>query len=153
MRILISMLVLLFSSIIGSARGEDLAQIDSMKFGQLSGAAVKLAIGLDYINRRCNGETALIHVNQLNYILKQIGGRSTGYVLENSAKVMGTTPKKLWMAPTQEVEDMLSQYGGCASNAFRSTRRQLQAQFADYQRQLTEIAELIKQNPGQDLFR
>lgn len=151
MHLLIAMLI--FSAVSSGAKGAESNTVDIGQFGQLSAATVKLAIGLDYFNRKCNGETTLLYLNQTNFVLNQIGGRSSNSVLESAANVMGTTPQKLRQFAVNEAEGVANQYGGCTSRDFQSVRYRLIDQFGGYQRHLLEVADLMKRNPGRNVFR
>lgn len=147
------MVVCLLTVVNSSARAEDAQTVDIFEFGKISVATVKLAIGLDYLNRKCNGESIPLYLNQTNFILSKIGGRSSNSVLENTAKVMGATPEKLRQLAINEADEVATRYGGCKAKEFQAVTYSLIEQIGGYQRYLVEVAELMHRNPGRNIFR
>lgn len=151
---LVKLLVVCLLTVVSSiAKAGDAQTVDSFEFGKISAATVKLAIGLDYLNRKCKGESTPLYLNQTNFALSQIGGRSSNSVLENTAKVMGATPEKLRQLAINEADEVATQYGGCKSKELQAVIYSLIEQFGGYQRYLVEVADLMHRNPGRNIFR
>lgn len=127
--------------------------VDSFEFGKISGAAVKLALQLDHINQKCKKEVTPLYLNQTNFVLGQIAGRSSKLVLENAAKAMGTTPEKVRQMSINESDDVLSKSGGCKSQKLEAVIQEGITKFLEHQKYLVYVADLMRRNPGRTVFR
>lgn len=127
--------------------------VDSFEFGRNAAAAVKIATQLDYVNEKCKREATPIYINQTNFILKEIGGRSASSVRENAAKVMGVTADKVRQMVLNEADEVVSQSGGCNSNTLRASMQDALRRWGEYQTYLTQVADLMRRNPGRNIFR
>jgi uncharacterized phosphosugar-binding protein len=145
--ILTTLLLIICTSVVNAQT------IDAFEFGRISGAAVKLATQLDYLNKKCKGESTPLYLNSTNFVLKQIAGGSSKLVLENSAKVLGITPEKVNQLAIDEADEVLSQSGGCKSKKLQASIQDGIARFGEHQKYLSEVAELMRRNPGRKLFR
>lgn len=127
--------------------------VDAYEFGQNSGFAVRSATWIDYYNKKCYGETTPIYINQTNFILKAIGGRSENSVREGAAKATGMTPEQVRQFALNEVDAKLSELGGCRSKEMKAWIEQAKAYNMGYNKYLLGAGDLIHQNPGRNVFR
>lgn len=127
--------------------------IDLFEFGKNSAIAVKLATQLDYLNQKCKKESAPIYMNQTDFILTQIGGRSAKSIRENAAKVMGVTPERVRQLAIDEANEVLSQLGGCQSKKLLTATQSAALRWGEYQKYLVDVADMVHRNPGRNIFR
>lgn len=127
--------------------------VDLFEFGQYSGFAVRSATWLDYFNQKCNGESTTIYINQTNFILKEIGGRSADSVRKGAAKASGMTPEKIRQFALNEVDAKLSELGGCKSKNMKDWIEEALFNHGAFNKYLLDVANLMRQNPGRNIFR
>lgn len=127
--------------------------VDLAEFGMYSAFAVRIATWLDYFNQKCKGETTTIYINQTNFILKEIGGRSADYVREGAAKASGTTPEKIRQFALNEVDEKLSELGGCKSTNMKAWIEEAGINHFLFNKYLLGVADLMHKNPGHNIFR
>ena len=127
--------------------------VDGFEFGKISAMTVRIATQIDHLNRRCKGDTVPIFINQTDFVLGQIEGRSSKRLVANSAKVLGVTPEKVRDLAIEEANEALTKFGGCKSKAFRTLMNDLVGRFGEYQRYLADVADLVRRNPGQNIIR
>ena len=127
--------------------------VDIAEFGQYSGFAVRSATWLDYFNQKCKGEAATIYLNQTNFILKEIGGRSANSVREGAAKASGVTPEKVRQFALNEVDEKLSELGGCKSKKMKAWIEEAGMNHMAFNKYLLGVADLMRRNPGRNIFR
>ena len=127
--------------------------VDLYEFGRIAAFSVRTATWLDYFNQKCKVESVKAYSNLSDSILRQIDGRSSRSVLENASKVSGLTPEKITKFATDEVDEKLSELGGCKSKKMKAWIDDVKMNNIAFNKYLLDVADLMRRSPGRNIFR
>ena len=126
--------------------------IDGFEFGKKSAVAVRLATQLDYMMQACQGQKTSLYLNQVDFVLRRINCRSAQRVKENAARANQISVRQINRLAEEEVEQVLSQYGGCNSNNYQTLVQRVSSYFEEHMKYLANVAQMTERSGGRNLI-
>lgn len=112
--------------------------LDPFELGRIKGGAVAHAVWLDHYARTCENDRTPRHWNLVDNVLRAQWRHGAEEVVENAARMTGTTPEEAKAHTVKQLKDKKRQLGGCKSQRMKAWIEEVKTSFSNHVHLLTK---------------